>query len=82
LKIIPNINFSSLEIVFESKALSMTDIKILDLRGLIVRDVLNMKPTSGIYTEQIDISDLSNGVYFIVIRQENALKIEKIRNIK
>ena len=52
--------------------------KIIDSDARIISDFVPFKHINGIHTKTIDVSDISNGVYFLIIESEFGQLARKI----
>lgn len=59
-----------------------TSLEIRDINGSIVKEVFNQNYPAGQHNIHCDISDLSNGSYFLVIRNNDRLLTEKLVKLK
>jgi hypothetical protein len=76
--VFPNPSSGLLQISYTLNENTNTSVRIKDLNGKIVFENQYGNQNPGIYSEKIDLSDLSNGVYLYEISAENHLSQGKI----
>ncbi len=80
--ITPNPATKLVNIEFEQPQNSVTAIKLYDLSGNLVNQLLNEFLTSGTYKRTFDLSSLADGTYLCRIQSSNYLKTYKLIKIK
>ncbi len=80
--IYPNPLNSSANITFEISQADRIDLSCTDLNGRLVKTILTGNFQPGVYSINLNISDLSAGIYWVRLKSNNSLKISKLVVIK
>lgn len=64
----PNPANQKASLVYTTNTIGKVQIYLSNLVGQVVKTVMNTTQTAGVHTQAIDVSGLSNGVYFLTIK--------------
>jgi len=78
----PNPATKTTKLSFELFENGSTQLYILDFLGEIVKELLNKNMLTGKYDLEIDVSDLSIGNYYIILKTESSILYRKFQVIK
>lgn len=79
LKIYPNPSTDQINIVFESQKSDLVEISIYNLSGKLVKATsLRSNFNQGSHSEIIDINDLENGSYYIILKSAGEIMANKL----
>jgi len=81
LKLFPNPSAEEVKISFELKQIANLKIELYDISGRLVTTILDKKNQIGLFTEQLNTSDFSNGAYFIKITSNETISQQKFNII-
>jgi|GEM_PF-2235345 len=76
------LNNNNLTINFEQPTDDNYRIELLDNTGQTLRTILDGKQGRGLHIENINVSNLSTGIYYITLRYTNKLVVKKVSLIK
>jgi len=82
LRIFPSLVTGSLNIKYVITHTGATEVSLYDVTGSSVKILKQKKVLPGYYQERIDVSKLSNGVYFIMLRHDNDKVTRKFLVVK
>ncbi len=71
----PVVNEINLEFIFDKS--SAIDISILDMQGRMIRKFNSDVMNEGFHTVRLDVSGLSNGIYFCEVKTEGGVEVIK-----
>ncbi|HNX22237.1 MAG TPA: L-dopachrome tautomerase-related protein [Bacteroidales bacterium] len=74
----PNPFQNSTTIQYQLKNQEEVDLRVVDLMGKEVKSLVNQQQEAGTYEIEFDGSELSNGIYFCILRTKTEKKIHKI----
>lgn len=74
----PSVTTGSFQVKFDLDKDQFISIRIYDLEGKLVKDLLNQNKKSGSQFIEFDIRDLSSGNYLFVLSSETGYRAEKI----
>ena len=78
----PNPFNPSTQVEFGLKERGLVSLKIYDVLGKLVKEILNRELSAGNYTVTINASDLPSGVYFYNLKSENFVQTKKMLLVK
>ena len=78
INVFPTLVQSDLSIAYSLEKNAQVDIKIIDMNGRIVKQIISEKQSAGDYSLSVNCSGLSNGYYFVHSLINNKAGIEKI----
>ena len=78
LEVYPNPTDNIAYISFLLKKSANTSIKLLDITGQVVKTIENSRLNTGSHLLQLNVNDLSSGVYFIQFKEDNTVVNRKL----
>ena len=73
LELFPNPSFNEIEIMYNIKDCESMSIRIYDIKGRLLRDILDENFQSGANNINLDISDWAQGTYIVKVQTEDAV---------
>ena len=67
LSIYPNPSTEKSQVLFETSSKATVDIRMFNILGKEIKSIFNEEVDSGFYSEEIDLSNIDEGIYFISI---------------
>ncbi len=78
IKVYPNPTNNTATLAFELKEKTNLTINVTDITGRIIKSEYKNNLTEGYYQENIDCSNLSEGIYFVTINMNNKVYTKKL----
>ncbi len=76
------IDNNNLSISFEQPTDDIYEMELIDNTGQNLITILDGKQGRGAHSENVNVSNLSTGIYFLTLRYANKIVVEKVRIIK
>jgi Secretion system C-terminal sorting domain len=78
LSIFPNPAYTNTTLSYRLTQSNNINISLYDLSGKKILELINRKEKSGKHELRLDVSNLTNGVYYIVLRNKDNVQIQKL----
>ncbi len=82
LSVYPNPATDNLFINFDLKQTETVNVQVTDIKGAVVKQVMNANPVNGKQSMSINLSDLANGMYFVRISTNDNVVNSKFNIIR
>ena len=78
IKISPNPASQSVTFEFENLFPTNADLKLIDVNGKVISEIFNSKIETGNHKFFYDVSNLSKGIYFVILQTNEGFEYEKL----
>jgi hypothetical protein len=82
LRIHPNPGIKNIGIEYNLHQCTDVELTIFDINGRLVEEITDAKQDAGIHTESVDITHLSQGVYFVRLKTAHHSAMQKVILVK
>jgi hypothetical protein len=81
-QVTPNPSSSDVGIIIESIEDGYTTLELIDINGVMIKNIYAGNLTNGTYNFNIDINDLNSGVYYLVLKTPGLVKTRKLEIVR